>query len=246
MPANKTIPRVFIPFPKKYRHGLMAFTTDRSCDFSFPSSFKFTPRQKQALKSLGLKEALVVPIKQVHGARIRLIYRKAKKFSLHKADGAITDCEGVALAVRTADCLPIFLWVPKKGIIGLVHAGWKGTQKHIAARAIRLLKTKWHVKPKDIFVAFGPSIQKCCYEVGEEFQQYFANAVIRRHGKFYLNLPVANYHQIIKEGVAKNHIFKNKWCTSCQPQFFSYRREGIRAGRMLSVIMRKHSGSHYP
>ena len=151
----------------------------------------------------------------------------------------ITQTLGLPLAVRSADCLPVFLYDEKQYGIGLVHVGWKGSQKNIVGQTIKLMNEQWQTNPKDIKAAFGPGIRSCCYEVGSEFQEFFPEDCIMRDNRHYLDLSQMTHDQLLSEGVEKTNIFDCGICTCCDSNYFSFRREGNDAGRMISLIMLK-------
>ena len=89
-------------------------------------------------------------------------------------------------------------------------------------------------------MGFGPAIRKCCYEVEEKFTQLFKSGIIKKKNKTYLDLIANNKGQLLKSGVRRKNILDSGICTCCEDKdFFSFRREGDRAGRMMSVIMLK-------
>src|SRR5690606_2066666 len=125
----------------------------------------------------------------------------------------------ITLSVITADCVPIIFYDSTKKIIGISHQGWKGTLKKMPVQMIHNLK-KVGSNPSDMFVAIGPSINECCYEVGADIAHQFASefgeiVVINRNNRTYVNLLRANYLQLISSGIHKNHIDYFPFCTSC-------------------------------
>ena len=56
----------------------------------------------------------------------------------------------------------------KKKVIGVAHAGWKGTIRMVAQNTVKVLKEKFNCLPDDILVGFGPAIGPCCYEIGPD------------------------------------------------------------------------------
>ncbi len=178
-------------------------------------------------------------IRQVHGRRVRVVREDNAACILGKTgDALVTSLGDVPLAVRTADCLPVFLFAPRRGVIGLVHAGWRGTRLGVTARAVEKLAREGEEDPREIRAAFGPAIRSCCYEVARRFLRYFPGHVKRRGGRYYLDLAAANRAQLTKAGIRPANIYDTGICTCCDKRFFSYRREGRGAGRMISVIMR--------
>lgn len=222
---------------------VIAFTTNRDVDFTLKEGCrKPTSRQKGFLnKSAKFPFKHFPTFRQVHGRHVISIEENTLYDSdyLGEADGVITRLKNLPLTVRTADCLPIFLYDPNHQGIALLHAGWRSSQKGIIANAIYLMKKNWGAKPKDLKVVFGPAIQECCYQVGSEFRKYFPKDVTRKGKNYFLDLPRVNKRQLTKIGVKKNNIFDCTLCTCCDPKLSSYRREGEKAGRMASVAILK-------
>jgi len=177
----------------------------------------------------------------VHEKNIVVVGEKGVplKTPIAQADGFVTNVPGIALAVRTADCLPIFLFDPRKQAIGIIHAGWKGTQQRIAVAALETMQREYGSQPQDILAMFGPCIRRCCYEVGEDFGETFPDETFVRFGKYFLDLPLVNRTQMLDAGVLLEHIQDDDVCTDCEDELFSYRREGEQAGRHLSLIQIK-------
>jgi YfiH family protein len=219
---------------------VIAFTGDRSMDFTFPPGRKvFNQEQKDYLSS-SLKVDLPEPvcIRQVHGNHILLVDHDMEN-GFPEADGLLTKEAQRPLAIRTADCLPVFLYDTKQEGIGLVHAGWRGAQKNIIQCALTLMLRQWHTEPQNILVILGPAIRPCCYEVGVEFRRYFPQEARVRDGKHYLDLPQVIRRQLTAWGVPERNVRDCGVCTCCDKSYFSYRREGKRAGRMISLIMKE-------
>ena len=86
----------------------------------------------------------------------------------------------------------------------------------------------------------GPSICEKCYEVGEEFKDYFPGFVEKRGDKHFLNLGAAVKKKLVEGGVPEKSVFDSKFCTACSvDRFFSARLEGLETGRFLSAIVLK-------
>lgn len=220
-----------------------AFVSDRTIDFARKDDrLSLSLKQKKYLsRASGIKISSLPNIKQIHGRRI-IVVKKPSCFGTRqpvKADGMITQKTGIPLTVRTADCLSIFMFDPKKNAIALVHAGWRGSQSNIAGRAVVLMKKHFGTHPKDLKIALGPCICGCCYEVGKEFKKFFPRETKKIKEHFYLNLPAVNKRQLLSKGVKRKNILDSKECTFCNRRLFSYRREGEKTGRMLSLMMLK-------
>lgn len=187
-----------------------------------------------------------VTLRQVHGERIVTVSEPPKtSFETHPdADAVITNVPGLTLVALTADCLSVFYWVPdrsrkrRSSWVGVAHAGWRGTRADIAVKTLRLLCDRSGASPKDVHVAFGPSIGCGHYEVGEEFAAIFPKSVRRRkNGKLHFDLSGENRRRLLEAGVHEERLHDYGVCTAEEPEdFYSYRREKERAGRMLSFI----------
>lgn len=223
-------------FPK----DVLAFYSKRPVDFHFDKSTPvFNASQRKYLrKHAGLDIERCFNIKQVHGNRIIFATKRGFKNPkrILRADGILTKERGIPLAVRTADCANIFLYDGKKEVLGILHAGWRSTKKRIAEKAIRLMREKYKSNPRDIKAALGPCIRVCCCEVGEKFKKFFPKEVKKIGGRLYFDLAAANKHQLVKAGVRPRNIRDCSICTVCDKRYFSYRRDGEKAGRFISLM----------
>jgi polyphenol oxidase len=219
---------------------VLAFATGREIDFSKPKTAEavLTDAQKGFLHPLIGHTDGFWGMQQVHGRRI-LTVGPGDPPVREEADGLLTRVKNFAIAVRTADCLPVFLFAPDAHGIGIVHAGWRGTRQQIVAHAIDRMHKEWNADPAKIRVAFGPAIRSCCYRVGPEFMDFFPNTVQARGEIQFFDMAAENRRQCLAAGVNANNIIDAGVCTHCEKSFFSYRREGDAAGRMISVIMLK-------
>jgi len=181
-------------------------------------------------------------------------------------DASITNLPSLLLGIQTADCVPIFLVDAKKRVVAAIHAGWRGTLARIAEKAVGEMRKEFGSKPTDILAALGPAIGDCCYQVGTELvteftsqfgdaEEYFdelrtgeepnslqwLNMMPPGHQpppkNVRLDLRKANRAQLLAAGLRDANIFVSDLCTACHTDlFFSYRKEAVRSGRMLSVI----------
>ena len=217
-------------FPSFLPEALLAFSTrefDASKDLLF------------FLKSLGISPERSFTIKQVHGNHV-VWARSPNLNETIEADGIVTQEKGLALVIRTADCVPLFLWDPESQAVGLVHVGWRGAQKGIVRQAVEMLEQTFQSKPPRLLAALGPAIRECCYEVGEEFQNYFPGFVRESAGKHRFDLAGFVKSGLEALGIPKNSMIDSGICTACSVgRFFSARRESQETGRFPSVIMIK-------
>jgi hypothetical protein len=192
-------------------------------------------------RALSLDGTPIVRATQVHGARAVSVGEVPPRGSLWDAgecDVLATDRPGVALAVQTADCVPILL--AADGAVATAHAGWRGAAAGAARSAVRAMK-ELGAPPGSIRAWLGPSIGRCCYEVGGEVAAQFAGEFLRAScgGRFHLDLPAVNRAQLEAEGIGAGRIESQGACTMCGGEkFASYRRDGAKAGRMIGLVMR--------
>ncbi|MDD4124796.1 MAG: peptidoglycan editing factor PgeF [Victivallales bacterium] len=194
---------------------------------------------------LGLTADDVCRTYQAHTDMIEIVGKSRRGTGLtkpafsHRADGLITNEEGVALSARAADCVPILLYDTKTDTAGAVHSGWQGTKKQIAVKAVKLFESLGS-KPENIIAALGPCIKGCCYEVGGEFYDHFSSnpeAFSVREGKIYFDLTSVITKALINCGIIKENIQVCPLCTCCESElFFSYRRQGNDRGTMAAFI----------
>ena len=212
--------------------------------------------RRQLAAALGFNVESIVTSWQVHGDDVRIITRESIaedasycKMPKVSSDAMVTDVPNICITVVIADCAPVIFHDPKKNVIGIAHAGWRGTVKNIAGRVIDTLKDKFGCPSDDIIAGIGPSIGPCCYEVGtdviEAVQKNFdkPNGLLKEvgdDGKGYFDLWEANHRQLIEAGIPESNIELSGQCTMCrQDTFFSYRGEGQKSGRMMAGIMLK-------
>lgn len=197
-----------------------------------------------AFNALGRNPASLHDVWLVHGTDI--VYAespRAPEATVQKADILFTDNPQVSLFMRFADCVPLIFHDPKKGVIGISHAGWMGTVKSVAEVSVQAMQSRYGSQPKDIVVGIGPSISVDHYEVGEEvvtqFREKFgadaAKVIETRDGKTYLDLWAANALQLRKMGVEQIQI--SGLCTACHLEdWYSHRAEKGKTGRFGALV----------
>ena len=189
---------------------------------------------------------------QVHGARIAVVDRPGlTREDLEGYDAFVTALSGVAIGVRTADCVPILLYDEKRKVVAAVHSGWKGTVQRIAQKVILFLSQKFGCKPEDIRAAIGPCIASESFQVGEEVVGYFkeqgfplediwtfrsGHPEIPMHDGHHIDLVKANEWLLEACGVSWGNIITAGIDTYTDTSFFSARREGVGCGRIINAI----------
>ncbi len=192
-------------------------------------------------------EPVPVPLwrpKQVHGAVILDVREPGAP--QEPADGAVSSRAGVAAAVVTADCVPLLLAAldgsaahgSAVAAVAAVHAGWRGVAAGVVESGVARLAAA--APGRALVAAIGPAAGGCCYEVGPEVLAAVAPApehVTPTHaGHARLDLRGVVRDHLLSLGLAERNIERVGPCTICSPPWPSYRREGPRAGRILSFI----------
>ncbi len=179
-----------------------------------------------------------VQAKQVHGTDV---LRAPLDEPEARADALWTSAPGLAVAVRTADCVPILLVDQRFRGVAAVHAGWRGSAARIAARAVAVLCGGIGARPAELCAAIGPHIGACCYEVDQPVVQAIGDPDVfapARPGHAYLDLFELNRRQLVQAGLVAESISSVRGCTSCDARFESHRRDRA-AGRMLHYVRMK-------
>lgn len=199
-------------------------------------------------QSFGFTPDRLVLAHQIHGDNFHILTDQDSLplYGILEGDGFITDRPGVVLCVKTADCVPVLLADGKKKVVAAVHAGWRGTARGIAGKAVRIFRERFASVPEDLWAAIGPAIGPCCYEVDDKVRREFENhpgiekplKPAAKKGHWMLDLALANRLQLEAAGVSAGQIGAAGVCTSCRRDaFFSHRAEGETTGRQLNFIM---------
>ena len=157
---------------------------------------------------------------------------------LAEGDALLSDKPGQTIGVKTADCLPILLVDGRHRSVAAVHAGWRGAVSGIARKTLAAMAARWNSRPEDLHAAIGPGIGPCCFEVGPEVAIQFGEPAERTR----IGLPHFIRRQLLAAGLPEKRVYTAELCTFCHPALFhSFRRDGQKAGRMISVIGVKSS-----
>ena len=165
---------------------------------------------------LGLGAMPFVTAEQVHGAKIAVLRTGEALPNVPAAgcDGLLTNRRDVCLGIYVADCCAVYLADPMTRAIGLVHAGKKGTELRIVPAAGAAMAREFGTRPEDLVEQLGPCIRPPWYEVD------FAAEIVRQ-------AKAAGVRSVEDCGI----------CTAANPeQYYSYRREKGRTGRMLALL----------
>ena len=210
------------------------------------------PAQVQANRrrvwhDLGVPESEVVLAEQVHGDKVAVVSAGSGPVPLAGVDALVTETPDLLLMLFFADCVPVYLVDPTRKVVGLAHAGWRGTASNIAGKTLQTMTAEFGCVPSACFAAVGPSIGGDSYEVGPEVADRFrslpgarASTVVTPRsemgGTYSLNLRAVIFSQLLYAGIPAGSIavcdedtYRNK------RDFFSYRRDGA-TGRMAAFL----------
>lgn len=171
--------------------------------------------------------------RQVHGARVLPV--EALAGDPQEADGALTRPGAPAVAVVTADCVPLLVADPAGRVAAAVHAGWRGLAAGIVERAVDAVRAV--AGPGGLVAAVGPAAGPCCYETTEEIAERLDPGGRHRRrsrpGHALLDLAGVASDRLAARDIEVDRI---GGCTICDTRWPSYRREGDRAGRLLAYV----------
>lgn len=189
---------------------------------------------RQALLSLLPKHVNIQWLEQIHSTSVTTIGRHSPQPIL--GDALITQEKNIALAVMTADCLPILLYDPHSEKIAAIHAGWRGLAHGIVKNTFDKISTTGSV-----YAYLGPCIGSKVFEVGKEVKEAFSHIldyekafVGQGQGKYLCDLQFLAIKALEMLGV--KHIYSNDECTFLNAdKYYSYRKNSV-TGRMATVI----------
>ena len=212
--------------------GVIAFSTERDDELPF----------------------YVVQPHQVHGCVIREVTDPlTTRDELEGVDALITNVPGVAISVRTADCIPVLLYDPVNRAVAAVHDGWRGTVQRLSQKVVAEMQRRYGTRPGDLKAVIGPGIGPESFQVGQEVVDAFAQAgfpmdhILKdcgpknptpqnpMNGGLHIDLWRANQWLLEELGVSSIQV--SGICTYINNhRFFSARREGTKCGRIINCI----------
>lgn len=217
-------------------------------DLIYPDIFKkhningFFSKRLKSISELNLK----IPVflnHQIHSDNITILNNKSMINQNYDADATITNLKNIAIAVKTADCVPIIIQDKDKKIAAVLHCGWKGTSKAILKKVILKIEEEFKIKPSNLITAIGPAICKNCYSVNEDVINEFKKIIntddfyIKKGDKLYIDLKDINKRFLIECGVLKENIEVINDCTYCKnDEYQSYRYHKTTLSYQLSFI----------
>jgi len=177
-------------------------------------------------KITGVDSRNIIMLEQVHGDSIIHVVSEPSEnqVAVAEADGLITALPGICLVIRTADCVPVFVYDPVEKVLGAVHSGWKGTLLDIAGRCVRDILRIYGSKPENMYAFILPSIGPESYEVNNDVAKFFPDETAERNGRLFVNLWQSVEKSLKKEGIDDSKIFNSRVCNMKNSgDFYSHR-----------------------
>ena len=170
----------------------------------------------------GIAPENVLRGRQVHGPDVRV--GRAGDPDDVEADGQATGDPAAAVCVHVADCLPVIL--AESSTVAALHGGWRGLHAGIVERGVAQLNDAANAQ-----AVIGPGIGPCCFQVGDEVREAFAEFDAEVEDR--IDLPLVAEKLLNAQGVTD--VRHTRLCTACDPRFFSHRRDGSETGRQMAL-----------
>lgn len=190
--------------------------------------------RRRLAASLGRRREELVFMNQCHGSEVLVVDGPWREGGAPPADGVVTTRPGLALAVLVADCTPVLLADPSRGVIGAVHAGRPGMSGGIIDRAVSLMR---EAGARDIAAAVGPSVCGRCYEVPAEMRDAASIVSPESRTVSWTGTPAIDVAAGVVAQLRANDVAV-QWvpgCTRESDNLYSYRRDG-QTGRFAGVV----------
>lgn len=184
----------------------------------------------------------LISAKQVHSDNIYICHPQMNDAEVDGYDAIISNIAGQAIMIQQADCQAVLLFDPEKKVVAGIHAGWRGNVDNIISKTITAMSKQFGTYASTVQAFIGPSLGPCCAEFVNyktEFPSSFQNFLTEKENHF--NLWQVSKNQLMDSGVKAENISIAGECTSCNENYFSYRRAcrtgNGTTGRNCSVIM---------
>lgn len=186
-------------------------------------------------RALGFGRAELATCRQVHGDGILAVVSGGHHAA--DADALVSTTPGVGVGVYTADCVPVLYAVPGLGVAA-AHCGWRGAAAGLAGATLRVLAKAADVTPAAVHVYLAAGIAGRSYDVGAELLAHFEPTMLRARGggKYELDVAAAVVADLLKAGASHERLHRSGVDTYADVDYYSYRRDGQRTGRMLSFV----------
>ncbi|MAO64763.1 MAG: polyphenol oxidoreductase [Balneola sp.] len=152
-------------------------------------------------------------------------------------DAFVTTKTDLALAIQVADCAAVLLADPVNKVIGAAHAGWRGAAGDIVPKTIAKMK-ELGAETQQLKAYVSPCISLQNFEVGEEVASKFPDEFVDRskYEKPHVDLKEFLRYQMLEAGMMESKIELDTECTINNEDFYSYRRQNNKSGRMMGII----------
>lgn len=212
--------------------------------------------RRRVAEEIGIPLERFIYAEQVHGNAVAVVTGEdagrgawVQDQAIAGVDALVTAEKGLVLAVQTADCVPVLLADSDAGVIGAVHAGWRGATAGVVPAAVERM-VSLGARPGRMRAALGPSVRGCCYEVDtpviravraeydrmDMTRSLALKPLRRRMGRALLDIPALCRDQLLHLGLPSRYIIDTAVCTSCMPGYFSHRRDRGKTGRQGGFV----------
>jgi YfiH family protein len=183
----------------------------------------------------------LVHMKQIHSNIVHVVDENDNFENPPTCDALITNKKEIPLMVMVADCTPILFFDDVRGVVAVAHAGRQGAFKNIVKNVLDAFVRTYNSNVKNIKVKIGFSICQECYEVGKEINEearelQMQYAIKKKNNSYYLDVNKILINQLKDYGVLDSNIELSNECSSCNNDYYSYRRDG-QTGRFAAVIV---------
>jgi polyphenol oxidase len=188
-----------------------------------------------------LEVSILVSARQIHGDRICVLTAPpAEDVEIDACDALITNQKNTALVIQHADCQAVLLYDSRLDIIAAVHSGWRGSVANLLGKTVKRMENEFGTGPTNLRAVISPSLGPCCSEFVNhhlELPVAFRKFMVREN---YFDFWQISLEQLQECGVPSESVLLPTICTSCAPDYFSYRRacreSGGITGRNCSAI----------
>lgn len=204
--------------------------------------------RKNFFEKCEIDPARLVNLKAVHGSKFFLVSENDlgkgaldDNTRIAGVDGLLSNIPNSYLMVTGVDCFPILFYDEKMGVIGAMHAGWKGVINNIAGELIKTVKDNLGFDAESARIWVGPGIKKCHFqvknEVLESFQVKEPECVWKKRGDYFVDLQAILQKQLLAMGILDKNIIMHNSCVFCDLRFFSNRRDKKQSLEAFAVII---------
>lgn len=230
----------------KYRDFFKIYFGQKStalCLKDFKKS-RYSSELENILQENNLNKVIVLD--QIHAdTGLCIDHNLSDKSSIleYQGDFLITNIKNIGLVVLTADCVPLILIDSKNYVAAIVHAGWRGSFAGVLEKTLETMRDTYQTVFSDVQAFFGPSARNCCYQVSLDFVQKFENKFgkldlfYQRESLIYFDNNQFLQKILKKYGILERNInIENSFCTICNLEYCSFRREGEQAKRQITLV----------